>query len=58
MKNESVKVIYKKNNFQVTLNSTALQDGFENEKLKVRLSNNKELTGILKVTDGEKYVEI
>ena len=57
-KNEQIKVYYFKNPFEVILNAISLQDCFENEKIKIKLLNSKEITGTLKVKDGVKYVEI
>jgi flagella basal body P-ring formation protein FlgA len=57
-KNEQVKVYYVKAPFEVILNSVSMQDCFENEKIKVKLTNSKELIGILRYKDGVKYVEI
>lgn len=58
VKDQNVRIIVEKNGFRITINCVALNDGFENEKLKVRLENGTEKTGILRKTNGECYVEI
>lgn len=58
VKGEELKIVIKKNRLTVTIPCESMQDAYENEKIKVKLSNKKEKIGILKERDGDKYVEI
>lgn len=58
VKDEEIKMKIERNNIMIQIKCTALQDGYENEKIKVKLINGKEKIGILKKINGENYVEI
>ena len=57
-KNQSLKILIEKNGFSITVNCTALEDCFDNEKIKIRLDNGREKTGILRNKNGEYHVEL
>ena len=58
-KGELTKLILKKNNFEIILPCTALNDGYENERIKIRLTNGREILGKLrKEANGVNYVEL
>jgi len=58
IKNENTKAILKKGNFEIILPCIVLNDSYENQKVKIKLKNGKELIGTLKNQDGENYVEL
>ncbi|HOJ63482.1 MAG TPA: flagellar basal body P-ring formation chaperone FlgA [Spirochaetota bacterium] len=58
VKDENCKAILKKKNFEITLLVTALTDGYENQKIKIKIKNGKELVGTLRNNNGEIYVEL
>jgi flagella basal body P-ring formation protein FlgA len=58
VKEQNLKILINKNGFRITVNCIAMSDCFENEKLKVKLENGREKTGVLKRIDGECYVEL
>lgn len=57
-KGENINLVYKKNNIEIVLPSILLLDGYENQKVKVKLINGNEKSGTLKCTEGTYYVEI
>lgn len=57
-KGESIKAILKKNQYEIILPCTVINDGHEDEKIKVKLLNGKEIFGILRNNKGEVYLEI
>jgi flagella basal body P-ring formation protein FlgA len=58
VKDQNLKILIDKNGFRITVNCVALSDCFENDKLKVKLENGREKTGVLRKMDGECYVEL
>lgn len=58
VKDENSKAILKRKNFEITLPCTILNDAYENEKVKIKLKNGKELIGILRNNNGDVYVEL
>ncbi len=57
-KGESIKAILKKNPFEIILPCIVINDGHEDDKIKVKLINGKEIFGILRNNKGEVYLEI
>ena len=58
VKDEDLKLKIERNSITVEINCKSMQDGYENEKIKIKLSNGRERIGLLKKSDGEVYVEI
>ena len=48
-KGDFIKYVLRRGDIEVIINCIASQDGFENEKMKVKLANGKELSGILEM---------
>lgn len=57
VKGEQLKLVINKSSVQVIIPCVSLEEGFLNEKLKVRQRNGSDMYGILKYKDGEYYVE-
>ncbi len=58
VKDEELKLKIVRNNITVLINCKSMNDGYENEKIKVKLQNGREKVGLLKKENGEVYVEI
>ncbi|HOV15833.1 MAG TPA: flagella basal body P-ring formation protein FlgA, partial [Spirochaetota bacterium] len=58
VKEEDLKLKIIRNSITVEINCKSMQDGYENEKIKIKLSNGRERMGLLKKDNGEIYVEI
>lgn len=58
IKGESIKAILLKDRIEIILPCTALDNGYENQKIKAKLINGKEIIGILRNYNGEIYIEI
>lgn len=58
VKDEDLKLKIKRSNIAVEIKCKSLQDGYENEKIKIKLDNGREKIGLLRKDNGEIYVEI
>ena len=57
-KGDAINLVYKKNNIEIILPCILLLDGYENQKIKVKLNNGNEKSGTLKCKKGIYYVEV
>jgi len=57
LKGEETKIIFNKNNIEIILPCKLINDGYEDEKIKIKLMNENELYGILRYKKGSIYVE-
>jgi len=56
-KGENINYIFSRDNIEIITNCILLQDGFENQKVKLKLPNGNERFGIIKKYKGKIYVE-
>ncbi len=58
VKGESLNAVLLKNQIEIILPCVMLYNGYENDKVKVKLTNGKEIIGTLRNNNGEIYIEI